>query len=212
MNAEELARWFEANKTLLETAYLAAKDPWQQSGSSIGKKTTVDEWTAKRRCIADCMERPGTFLDVGCANGYLMECVVQWTAERGITIDPYGLDFSEKLVAFARQRLPQYADHFYIGNAWDWTPPRMFDYVRTELVYVPDELYDRYTSRLLEQFVAPGGALLAVEYSPRDKPNIGLDIDHYLERRGFTVEATKTAFWDGVEKTRAAVIRKQELS
>lgn len=210
MNDEELARWFEANKTLLETAYLAAEDPWQQSGSSIGKKTTVDEWTAKRRCIADCMEHSGTFLDVGCANGYLMECVVQWTAERGIAVDPYGVDFSEKLVALARQRLPQYTDHFYIGNAWDWTPPRTYDYVRTCLEYVPDELHGRLVSRMLEQFVVPGGLLLAVEYSPKDKPNIGLDIDRYLKRLGFAVESTKTAFWNGVEKTRVAVIRKRD--
>ncbi len=96
MNDEELARWFEANKTRLETAYLAAEDPWQQSGSSIGKKTTVDEWTAKRRCIADC----------------------------------------------------------------------------------------------------------------KDQPNVGMDIDRYLERLGFVVAEIRQAFWDGREKTRVAVIRK----
>lgn len=208
MNDEELARWFEANKTLLERAYLAAEEPWQQSGSSIGKKTTVDEWIAKRRCIADCMERSGTFLDVGCANGYLMECVVQWTAERGVIIDPYGLDFSEKLVALARRRLPQYAENFYIGNAWDWTPPRTFDYVRTCLEYVPEELQGQLVSRLLEEFVAPGGLLLAAEYSPKDKPNIGMDIDRYLERLGFAVADVRQAFWGGMEKTRVAVIRK----
>ena len=30
MNQEELAQWFDANKTLLETAYLAGQQPWQQ--------------------------------------------------------------------------------------------------------------------------------------------------------------------------------------
>ena len=63
-------------------------------------------------------------------------------------------------------------------------------------------------SRMLEQFVVPGGLLLAVEYSPKDKPNIRLDIDRYLKRLGFAVESTKTAFWNGIEKTRVAVIRK----
>jgi len=27
------------------------------------------------------------------------------------------------------------------GNAWDWVPLRTFDYVRTELTHVPDDLY-----------------------------------------------------------------------
>lgn len=47
-----------------------------------------------------------------------------------------------------------------------------------------------------------------MNYSPKDKPNIGLDIDRYLKRLGFVVESTKTAFWNGIEKTRVAVIRK----
>jgi hypothetical protein len=30
MNDEELTRWFDANKTLLETAYLAGTYPWHK--------------------------------------------------------------------------------------------------------------------------------------------------------------------------------------
>ena len=130
MDEQELAQWFEANRTLLETAYLASEDPWQQSGSSIGRKRTGEHWAAQRRCTAECLDHSGSFLDVGCANGYLLECMLQWTRERNLKIIPYGLDFSEKLVALARQRLPQYADHLFVGNAWDWIPPHPFDYVR----------------------------------------------------------------------------------
>jgi hypothetical protein len=32
MDEQELAAWFAANQTLLETAYLAGEQPWQQSG------------------------------------------------------------------------------------------------------------------------------------------------------------------------------------
>jgi hypothetical protein len=32
MNDGELAAWFAARKTLLETAYLAGEQAWQQSG------------------------------------------------------------------------------------------------------------------------------------------------------------------------------------
>jgi hypothetical protein len=43
------------------------------------------------------------------------------------------------LVELARSRLPQWADRILVGNALRWDPPRRFDFVRTELVYVPPE-------------------------------------------------------------------------
>jgi SAM-dependent methyltransferase len=209
MDEQELAQWFEANRTLLETAYLASEDPWQQSGSSIGRKRTGEHWAAQRRCTAECLDHSGSFLDVGCANGYLLECMLQWTRERNLKIIPYGLDFSEKLVALARQRLPQYADHLFVGNAWDWIPPHPFDYVRTCLEYVPAELQPQLVSRILDQFVAPGGALLVSEYRARENTAAPtLTVDQDLARMGFAVAFVKLGFWEGVEKTRIAVIKK----
>ena len=35
MNDEELSAWFAANKTILETAYIAGTNPWQQSGVGL---------------------------------------------------------------------------------------------------------------------------------------------------------------------------------
>jgi hypothetical protein len=47
-------------------------------------------------------------------------------------------------------------------------PPVRFDFVRTELVYVPAERKASYVERLLERFVAPGGRLIVCGYgSPR---------------------------------------------
>ena len=158
MNNEELRRWFEANKNILETAYLAGTHPWQQSGVGLRTPRSAQDWEVLRRPIADCLTSSGIFLDVGCANGYLLECILRWTQERSLLLIPYGLDFSEKLVALARQRLPQYADHIFVGNAWDWPPPRTFDYVNTTLDYVPDELREDFVHRLLKHYVQPGRA------------------------------------------------------
>jgi 2-polyprenyl-3-methyl-5-hydroxy-6-metoxy-1,4-benzoquinol methylase len=47
----------------------------------------------------------GTFLDVGCANGHLMECLERWTAQKGYRLERYGLDISPELIGVARQRL-----------------------------------------------------------------------------------------------------------
>ncbi len=212
MNDNELAEWFAANKTLLETAYLAGEQPWQQSGVGLRTPRTYEHWEALRRPIADCIEQSGAFLDIGCANGYLLECVLRWTAEWGVAIEPYGLDFSEKLVALARQRLPSYADHLFVGNAWDWTPPRTFDYVRTELVYVPEPLYTVYISRVLDEFVSPGGKLLVAEYRGRENTALELTVDQRLVQLGFIVEAIKSGVWEGQQRTPVAVIASRARS
>lgn len=210
MNDDELAVWFAAKKALLETAYLVSEQPWQQSGFGLHTPRTYEAWEAHRKLIADCIERPGSFLDIGCANGYLLECVLRWTAERGIAVEPYGLDLSEKLVALARQRLSTYADHLIVGNAWDWTLPRTFDYVRTELVYVPDALQAVYVSRLLDQFVSPGGKLLVAGYRGRGDEAQYLFSDRRLGLLGFAIEGVRSGAWEGEEKTRVAVLGKRE--
>ena len=160
MQPDELQRWFETIRDVLETAYVAADEPWQQSGMS----GPYERWAALRRPIADCIDRDGTFLDIGCANGYLLECCQAWTAERGIIIEPYGVDLSARLIDIARQRLPAYADRLIVANAFDWLPPQRFDFVRTELVYVPGELERRYVDHLREHYLRPGGRLLIANY------------------------------------------------
>src|SRR5512135_2563515 len=102
MNSEELAQWFDKVRNTLETAYLAHDEPWRQSGMS-GPQA---RWDSLRRNVADCIDRSGSFLDIGCANGYLLECCLRWTEERGLGLEPFGLDLSEKLIELAKRRLP----------------------------------------------------------------------------------------------------------
>lgn len=144
----------------LEEKYLAGSNPREQSGFSRDER----DWDRFRRPVIAPIKRNGTFLDIGCANGLLMECVVRWAAEEGYTVEPYGLDISEKLVALARQRLPQWRDRIFTGNALEWRPPLQFDFVRTELVYVPRDQRCLYAERLLSHFVAPGGVLIVCSY------------------------------------------------
>ncbi|GAA1533136.1 hypothetical protein GCM10009827_058900 [Dactylosporangium maewongense] len=49
-------------------------------------------------------------MQVGCANGLLMESVHRWAAERGRRVEPFGVDLGARLVAAARVRLPHWAD------------------------------------------------------------------------------------------------------
>jgi SAM-dependent methyltransferase len=150
-----------------EEHYLASDDPRRQSGFGGDEA----RWEAARRPIVDAIDRDGSFLDVGCANGYLLESLVRWCPHR---IEPYGLDFSPRLVELARERLPQWADRIFLGDALDWEPPRRFDFVRTELVYAPEERRRELIERLLERVVEPGGRLIVCGYG---SPRSGLPTD-----------------------------------
>jgi SAM-dependent methyltransferase len=212
MNNEELARWFEQNKQVLETAYLAGTLPRQQSGFGLHTPRSELDWEALRRPIAACIESAGTFLDIGCANGYLLECILRWTQERGFQMTAYGLDFSEKIIALAQARLPQYASHLFVGNAWDWEPPMTFDYVNTTLDYVPHELHEAFVNRLLERYLHPGGHLLVAEYLGKSANPLRLEIpvDQYLGQLGFGVASVRSASIDEFAMTRVAVIKNRQ--
>jgi SAM-dependent methyltransferase len=148
--------WHEAVARIVVPAYLAGETPWQQSG----KSGDLAGWARGRRPIMAAVERDGAFLDVGCANGFLMESVEAWAAEGGIQIEPYGLDISSELAELARRRLPHWADRIFVGNAREWRPPRRFDYVRTGLDYVPPTRRRALVEHLLRQVVSPGGRLI----------------------------------------------------
>lgn len=160
-------RWFAEMSGIFETAYLAGENPRAQSGFGGDEA----RWEAARRPIAEALDRDGAFLDIGCASGHLLECLVRWTPHR---IEPYGLDLAPRLVELARRRLPQWAARIFVGNALTWEPPRRFDFVRTELVYVPSDCRRELVERLLSDVVAPGGCLIVCGYG---SPRSGLEPD-----------------------------------
>jgi SAM-dependent methyltransferase len=143
------AGWHAAMADLIVPAYLTAGTPWEGSG----KQGSAEDWQYARSHVAHAVTRDGSFLDIGCANGYLLECIPAWTPYR---VDRYGLDIAPELVDLARRRLPELEDRLFVGNALDWEPPHRFTYVRTGLEYVPHhrrrELVDRllgWTDRLI---------------------------------------------------------------
>jgi SAM-dependent methyltransferase len=139
-------------------AYLLGHNPRAQSGFGGDDQ----RWESARRPISEAIDRDGTFLDVGCASGYL---IVEWTSH---AVEPYGLDLTPAVAELARRRLPQWADRIFVGNALTWRPPMRFDFVRTELVYVPQSRQRDFVGRLVREVVAPGGRLILCGYgSPR---------------------------------------------
>ncbi len=127
------AGWFNEVGAVIVPKYLEADNPRAQSGHSGDDS----RWEQARRHILRAVDVDGTFLDVGCASGYLMETLREWAAEDGLALDPYGLEIAPELADLARRRLPHWAGRIHTGNALYWVPAQRFDYVRTGLDYVP---------------------------------------------------------------------------
>lgn len=195
------AGWFEAIQAVVVPHYLAGDNPRAQSGHSGDDA----RWEAARRHVLSAVDGPGTFLDVGCASGYLMETVHRWAAEDGIALEPYGLDLSPELAELARCRLPHWADRIWTGNALYWTPPDglRFDYVRTGLEYVPRARCGDLIAHLLDNVVGRR-LVLGTHNEERDRPEwtdlvaalgyriVGTDVrphpDHRVVRRVFWID------------------------
>lgn len=146
------AGWHERTVALIEASYLRAETP--QGGS--GHSGDAERWEWARRLMLDAVTRPGSFLDVGCANGLLMQSVADWS---GGDLEPYGVEISPALAALARRRYPAWADRIWTANADGFDPGRGFTYVRTGLDYVPASRAPSYVERLLG-LVEPGGRLV----------------------------------------------------
>ena len=161
INLEDLNQWFENARDTLEARYLINTEPWRQSGMSGPE----ERWICLRKPVADCIDRSGPFLDIGCANGYLLECCQKWNSAKDIIIEPYGIDISSKLIELAKDRFPQHKDNFIVKNAFYWIPSKRFDFVRTELVYVPAQYEKQYSEFLLDKYINPSGKLLVANYA-----------------------------------------------
>lgn len=136
------AGWHAEMAELIVPAYLAAGTPWEGSG----KSGSASDWEYARSHVAHAVDRDGSFLDIGCANGYLLECLPRWTPH---ALDRSGLDIAPELVDLARRRLSELADRLWVGNALDWEPPHRFTYIRTGLEYVPRHRRRELVERLL---------------------------------------------------------------
>jgi SAM-dependent methyltransferase len=151
------AQWFERYTHFFTAAYLAADDPRAQSGHDGDEA----RYRYGRMMILEAIHKSGTFLDVGCANGYLIESLDRWLSGSSLTLEFFGLDISEGLLNLAKQRLPHWRDRFFLGNALSWKPPQRYDFVYLcGLELVPLQRQQELLTRLLHEFVATDGCLI----------------------------------------------------
>jgi hypothetical protein len=155
--------WYEINKVYFTNLYLSYDNPRAQSGHS----GDAFHYLYSHMQILDAIYKDGTFCDIGCANGHLMEMVYKWALGVGFNLQMFGLDISEGLIEFSRKRLPEWHDNFFVGNAHFWKPEKKFDYIhmRAETVEEP-RLDGRYIifSHYWENYLNVGGRLIIGPY------------------------------------------------
>ena len=161
----DLDAWDRRTRELLEDAYVAGGDGPRGSGSG---DESVGEWRAKRQHLSVPMDRDGSWLDVGCANGFLLATLPAWCAERGVRIEAYGLELLPEVAALARRLHPELTARIWTGSVMTWSPPRRFTYVTAIADQVPPDRLADLVDRLLAAFVEPGGRLIISTYTEPD--------------------------------------------
>ncbi|HSP55561.1 MAG TPA: methyltransferase domain-containing protein [Dehalococcoidia bacterium] len=173
----------------LEDAYLQHDDPILQSGFGGG----TERWREEREPILDAIEGDGDLLDIGCANGYLLRCLVDWGVERGLSLTPHGIDVGRRLIELAKRMHPKHAANLHMANGWDWRPDRRFRYVYTLYDCVPEPMLVPHVRRLLRRVVEPGGRLIIGAYGSRSRGEPPFPIADRLVEAGLAVAGSSLA-------------------
>jgi len=195
--------WYELNDIYFTKAYLAKDNPRGQSGHGGDAK----HYAFTHLPIIDAIYKDGTFLDVGCANGHLMEMVHKWAAALGFDVPVYGVDISEGLLELAKRRLPHWSDHFYLGNSLYWKPAQKFDYVHIGgLSQVPEDDERALFEHLMENYVADGGKLILGPYWQHEG-----DSRHFAIQRLLDSGVTPSGYVEKTHYDRPGIIRKAWL-
>ena len=163
--------------------------------------SSFELWCRSRRFIASAIDKSGTILDVGCANGFLLRCFQEWS---GHALTPYGFDLSESFIDEAKWLLPQHKEHFFqfdileLPETSAFILPRSYDFIYWAI-------WDNWTFKRpvevrviesLHAMVKSGGKLILGLY--HDDRSRSFAVLTELERLGFSFSNVVENF-DGCE-------------
>ncbi|MBE3576862.1 MAG: methyltransferase domain-containing protein [Limnochordales bacterium] len=96
---------------------------WRDNGFS-----TLEAQEQAHRPLLDLIPQVaqgGNILDLGCGNGALLKKL----RERNPDFIPYGVDVNPVAIQNAKQLLPEFANHFVVGDMFEYRLPRSIDVV-----------------------------------------------------------------------------------
>lgn len=116
----DLINNFEKLRTALEGSHVT------------GQAAGYNYWYEHRYPIVQAINRSGSILDIGSANGFLLRSLVEWSSHKLL---PYGIEPDEALLEKSRIMFPKFADHFAnvslhkLDQARRLGLPNQFDFV-----------------------------------------------------------------------------------
>jgi SAM-dependent methyltransferase len=158
-------------------------------------------WGHSRRFIASAIDKDGTILDIGCANGFLLRCFQEWS---GHLLTPYGIDLDESFIDEAKLLFPQHKEHFLqfdileLPEASSFILPQSYDFIYWAI-------WDNWTFqrqieirviRTIQAMVKSGGKLILGLYHEDRSRSFAVIAE--LERLGFSFSNVVENF-DGCE-------------
>ena len=151
-------------------------------GSHIfGDAVNYDYWYNHRYPITKAINRSGTILDIGCANGFLLRSLLEWSEYELI---PYGADIDNQLLEQCKAMFPGLEHHFVnlplhrLDEAASAGLPAQFDFVYWNVwddFYFDDKHYDGYLDKAYAAVKGSGRLILGFYDGNLDVINRKLD-------------------------------------
>lgn len=154
--SEEFKNWINDDKKIKSLA----------EGCSVFGANYKD-WKSMRHIIVNAINKDGTFLDVGCGNGFLLRCLQEWSDYK---LEPYGVDRNPEYIKQAKELFSSKSNNFLLLNFWDWDlteipkygVPNKYDFVywavRNSMKF--DKVIERKFIETLLQLVSDDGRLI----------------------------------------------------
>jgi len=146
-----------------------------------------DLWVKRRAFIADLINKSGSILDIGCANGFLLRSLQEWSKYK---LTPYGIDVEIKFPNQIKELFPTNYSNFIqldirnINNISSFSLPDKYDFVYWHVWDEWDLSSDEQQDIVAQagEHVASGGRFILGFYSSREQ---NMERIENLENAGF---------------------------
>ncbi|MGC8648659.1 MAG: class I SAM-dependent methyltransferase [Candidatus Micrarchaeia archaeon] len=146
-----------------------------------------DLWVKRRAFISDLINKSGTILDIGCANGLLLRSLQEWSKYKLI---PYGIDIEIKFADQIKELFPNNFSNFIkldvrdIDKISSFSLPDKYDFVYWHVWDEWNMSTDEQQNAVADaqEHIMDGGRLILGFYDSREK---NMERIENLENVGF---------------------------